>query len=419
VATQTSEIELKLLNSVLKNKDLATVLPTVVDPILKESSKYESDYEDVWTFVFGFYKKYRKEPEFDQVTEKFSFVKQIDTGDVSEYYADMLKQAHVKRRTGQIMAGASEELKNKNPEYVLAMVQKKLIELNRYTNNTADLNIADVDDAADHYEAVRAMAGEDGTPGIPTGIDFIDAALPTGLAAGKFIVLLGYPSRGKSWFAGLLAAQAHRLGHRPLYISMEMGAPEVRDRMYTTIGQGLLNASDLARGEISEEKLRTFGKEYLDAKPDFFIVPGGESAMKFSSIDIQAKIDQYKPSILFIDYMQMVYDADESSDLTTRMRQLSDELKKLSMINKIPVVAISSITPDKAMDPNSPPTFEMVANSKAIWFYADLGIAVHNHPENGLTELVCRKNRAGEMFAGNLQWDYGTGEWKVDYALPV
>ena len=81
----------------------------------------------------------------------------------------------------------------------------------------------------------------------------------------------------------------------------------------------------------------------------------------------------------------------------------------LAVNNNIPIILISSATPDGTVSMNEPPQVHQVAWSRQLAFDADLAFAVHRHDDSDIIEIVCRKNRNGPLFSGYLEWDIDRG----------
>jgi replicative DNA helicase len=197
--------------------------------------------------------------------------------------------------------------------------------------------------------------------------------------------------------------------------SLEMSGEKVRDRVFTIKGSGLFRQSELSLGIVGEDDFRTFRNDNSKAA-DFLVVTNDGSAELTPNV-IQAKIDQHKPAIIVLDYAQLMSDNANSSDMVARMRNMSKEYKRLAVANNIPVVLISSATPDSAAAAKEPPTIEQVAWSKQLAFDADLAFAVHGHDNSNIVEIVCRKNRNGDLFSGYLDWDINSGKFKEVFSI--
>ncbi len=116
----------------------------------------------------------------------------------AEYYLNSLKEAYMRTRLEQITTAAAMAIDDRDPVTVLNKLQSALSKLNRF-NGAVDIDIMDFEIAEKDLKEVREKAAAmGGTPGIQTGIGFVDSAYPSGFAGGELIILLGYTGRGKS-----------------------------------------------------------------------------------------------------------------------------------------------------------------------------------------------------------------------------
>ena len=400
--------ELQTINAVLKNKDIGILFGESVDDLFVA-------YGDVWQGIKDYYAKYHSIPDFEVIAERYD-IEEVSVQGKTEYYLEDLKNHYISSNIERLLFKAGEKNSPASAEEVLNRLQQGLAKLNRFSHSARDLNIMDFDDAERHYDEVRERAeAMGGVPGIPTGVSFIDSAYTSGLAGGDLVVVLGWTGRAKSQFTTLVACNAHANGHKPMIVSLEMSAEKVRDRVYTIMGSGAFRHSDLTLGAITTDDFRTFKKQHEKASD--FIVVTNDGVQELTPNVIQAKIDQHKPSMLIFDYAQLASDNANSPDMTARMRNMSKEWKRLAVQNNIPVILISSATPDSAASVKEPPTIEQVAWSKQLAFDADLAFAVHKHDDSDIIEIVCRKNRNGPLFSGFLNWDIDRGIVKEEFDL--
>ena len=395
--------ELQTINSVLKNKDIGVLYGEAVDDLFRESG-----YGDVWDYIKSYHNKYHAVPDVEVVQERFDDFEEVPVNGHSDYYLEALKSEYVSNKIEALVMKAAKKISPSTADVVLNGLQGDLMRLNRFSHSARDLNIMDFDDAERHYNEVRERAeAGGGVPGIPTGISFIDSAYPSGLAGGDLVIVLGWTGRAKSQFTTLLSCNAHRYGKKPMIVSLEMSGQKVRDRIYTIMGSGQFRQSDLSLGAIATDDFRSF-KSKLEDKPEFIVVTNDGTSELTPNV-IQAKIDQHKPSMLVFDYAQLATDNENSSDMTSRMRNMSKQYKRLAVNNNIPIILISSATADSSASASEPPTVEQVAWSKQLAFDADLAFAVHKHDDSDIVEIVCRKNRNGPLFSGFLDWDIDRG----------
>lgn len=400
--------ELQTINAVLKNKDIGILFGESVDDLFVA-------YGDVWQGIKEYHAKYHSIPDFEVMAERYD-LEEVPVNGNSAYYLESLKNEYISNNIERLLFKAGEKNSPASAEEVLNRLQQGLAKLNRFSHSARDMNVMDFDEAERHYDEVRERAeAMGGVPGIPTGVSFIDSAYTSGLAGGDLVVVLGWTGRAKSQFTTLVACNAHANGHKPMIVSLEMSGEKVRDRIFTIQGSGLFRHSDLTLGAIGTDDFRTFRKKFENS-PEFIVVTN-DGVQELTPNVIQAKIDQHKPSMLIFDYAQLASDNAGSPDMTARMRNMSKEFKRLAVQNNIPVILISSATPDSAASVKEPPTIEQVAWSKQLAFDADLAFAVHKHDDSNIIEIVCRKNRNGPLFSGFLNWDIDRGIVKEEFEL--
>lgn len=257
--------ELQVINAVLKNKDVGVLYGPSVDDLFVA-------YGDAWQGVKQYHQKYHELPDIEVIQEKYPEVEEVSVKGPTEHYLSELKTNFLRGRVENVLLKAGQTLNEDNAMFVLNKLQESLSRLNRFSDTARAANIMDFEDAERYYQEVREKAeAMGGTPGIPTGISFLDSAYPSGFAGGDLIVTLGWTGRGKSLFTTLVGCNAHDNGHKPMIVSLEMSAQKVRDRVYTIKGSGLFKNSDLTLGDVDGRDFAKFRSQY-DAAPDFLVV---------------------------------------------------------------------------------------------------------------------------------------------------
>lgn len=406
--------ELKMLNALCRTKDIAPVMAGNMD-------KMFVGYPDVWNYVKDYYSKHRAIPDAAILEERFNYFDVVEAPGETAYYVDQLREEYINAELERVTLKLRDKVGKIASGTILQGVIGDLMELQNVSVESHDLDITDFDTAAEDYKATRLLAEQmGGVPGIPTGISFIDSAYTTGLVGGDLVVVLGWTGRAKSLITTMICVNAFNRGKRPMIVSLEMNTKKVRDRAYTMMGEGLFKNSDLAVGDINEDDFRTWANSMKQHKG--FTVVSHDGNNEITPAVIQSKIDQHKPDIIVLDYAQLMSDNANSSDMTARMRNMSKEFKRLATANNIPIILISSATPDSTASINTPPIIEQVAWSKQLSFDADLAFAVHRHDgqiEDGavVIEIAGRKNRNGDLFSGYFKANINRGIYEEFFAL--
>ena len=239
-----------------------------------------------------------------------------------------------------------------------------------------------------------------------------DNYLPAGITPGQFGVLLAYPAIGKSWMALYLAVQAWRNGKSPLIVSLEMTEAEVRNRIFAIIGQGMWSHRKLSSGNVEIDMFKKWAEKTFANKPSIHII-SNDGIGEVSPSVLRGKIDQYKPDIVFIDYLQLMQDnAGTSQNETVKIKNLSRELKLLAISEQVPIIAIASATPDDASDLESVPQLGQVAWSRQIAYDADWVLAMGRQQNSDALECAFRKNRHGFLGDFIMFADFDKGKFE-------
>lgn len=407
--------ELKVLNSLCQTKDIQPVMAgTHIDKMFVA-------YPDVWQFIKEYYSKHRAIPDASILEGQFNYFDAVEVPGVTAYYVDQLREEYINSELEAVTLKLRDKVGKIASGKILQGVLGDLMELQNVSVASQDRDITDFDKAMKEYEETRLLAEQmGGVPGISTGIGFIDSAYTSGLAGGDLIVVLGWTGRAKSLLTTMICCNAFHKGFKPMIISLEMNTKKVQDRAYTMLGKGRFKNSDLAVGDIREDDFRSWSSSIN--KGNGFVVVSHDGNNEITPAVVQSKIDQHKPDIIVLDYAQLMSDNANSSDMTARMRNMSKEFKRLATANNIPIILISSATPDSTASINTPPIIEQVAWSKQLSFDADLAFAVHRHDgqieDNCVViEIAGRKNRNGDLFSGYFKANINEGIYEEFYTL--
>jgi replicative DNA helicase len=396
---------LNVINSICKNKDIYVVLTE--DPVIF------GEYEDVFMSLRDYYNKYKEVPSIDLLSQISPAAEEVNVDGDTKFYLDQLKKDYVGGKLRELVLKSGQFLsEGRSPFEITEGLQAQVAKLQRLSATSQDLDVMDLDLAEEHLSRVREQADlNGGAVGIPTGFKGIDAFYTTGMAPGHVIYAIGFSSHGKTWWAAKMAERAWNHGVKPLVISLEMSPEDMRNRIWTMIGERLFKNSDLQRGVYDETSFKALGE--ISTGKTGFIVASGMEDVDVTPNFCQAKIDQHHPGLLVLDYQQLAMDNAKSSDMVARMRNLSREMKLLAGRNKIPVIIISAVT-DNDHGRNRPPDLGQLAWGRSLEYTADMIIAVHKGSD-GLTEFVMRKNRFGGLGDMFVKTDYNSGIFEEIY----
>jgi replicative DNA helicase len=395
--------EAKLISAVLQDKQVHVLLQANVDAILRT-------HGDIWNFIRNYSEANGTVPPTNLIVEKFRDFAPVDGIGATKYHLEELQSEYLTDSLKDILRNTASEVQAGQGAKALEDLITKTSTLKKNTSIIRDIDATDIDDAVAYYENVQRQK-EIGAIGIKTGLPGFDNYLPAGIMPGQLGVFLAYPGIGKSWFALYMAVQAWKQGKSPLIISLEMSETEVRNRVFAIMGEGLWSHRKLSNGEIEIADLKRWHSKELAGKPEFHIISNDSGGEVTPSV-IRGKIDQYKPDLIIVDYLQLMSPNQKSDNETVRMKNLSRELKLMAISEEIPIIAISSATPDDVNKLDTVPTLGQTAWSRQIAYDADWVLALGRATNSDILECVFRKNRNGFMGEFLVQVDFDKGWYK-------
>ena len=398
-----ANLEAKTISAVLNDKQVHILLQANIDTILRT-------HNDVWGFVRNYYEQNQTVPPANIVKQQFTdFEYTSDTGS-TKHHLDELRTDFLNDNIKIMLRSAANEVQDGKATDALNNLVTETANLKRITSTVRDLDVSDVDSALSYFENIKRQQ-EAGTYGIYTGIKGFDSFMPSGIMPGNFGILLAYPAIGKSWMALYFAVAAWKNGKSPLIVSLEMTETEVRNRIFTILGDGLWSHRKLSMGNVELDMMKKWMHKTFDGKPPIHIV-SNEGIGEVTPSVLRGKIDQYNPSIVFVDYLNLMSSNTRTESEVVKMKNLSRELKLLAISEEIPIIAISSATPDDITDMNSVPTLGQTSWSRQIAYDADFLLALGRASNSDVIECVFRKSRNGPLGDFLVQVDFDRGLFK-------
>jgi replicative DNA helicase len=395
--------EIEVISSVCKNKDIHVMFDNNADELIKDCS-------DIWLFIKDYYDQTREVPDASLITTRFRDFDAVESGP-TVYHMDKLRQAYLDESIRFSLRKTAQMVNENETTRALQELSKDVAKMARIGAKVRDIDVTDVENALAYFEKTRKSA-ENGEVGIKTDITSFDVCLPMGIAKGQLGILLAYPAIGKSWLALYFAVQAWRHGYKPMVISLEMTEYEVRNRIFTIIGDGFFSHRALSAGRVDDNEFKLWADKTLNNKQPFKII-SNDTGSEMTPNLIASKIDQYQPDIVIVDYLQLMTDnAGTSQNETVKIKNLSRELKLLAISQQIPILAIASATPDDSTDLESVPQLGQVAWSRQIAYDADWVLSMGRKANSDILEAAFRKNRHGYMGDFYLEIDFDKGTFK-------
>ena len=398
-----NDSEAKLISAVLQDKQVHVLLQANVENILRT-------HNDIWQFIRNYSEHNGTVPPITLVVDKFRDFHPVDGVGATKHHLEELQADYLNDSLKDILRNTAADVQGGKGTEALESLIQMTSELKKNTASIRDIDVTDIDDAIAYYENVQRQ-NDLGQIGIKTGLPGFDNYLPAGIMPGQLGVFLAYPGIGKSWLSLYFAVQAWKQGKSPMVVSLEMSETEVRNRVYTIMGNGLWSHRKLSSGEVEIDMLKSWHEKNLQGKPEFHIISNDSGGEVTPSV-MRGKIDQYKPDFVIVDYLQLMSPNQKSDNETVRMKNLSRELKLMAISEEVPIIAISSATPDDVNKLDTVPTLGQTAWSRQIAYDADWVMALGRGANSDVIECVFRKNRNGFMGEFMVQVDFDKGLYK-------
>lgn len=401
--------EVRLLNSIVDTGDYVSAVNGGVENVFVE-------YKDIWNFVVSHYDMHKKVPSKETVKQHHPDFEFINTPEPIDYYIDEARKESLAYQTRGIVAKAHAMISEVGPRQALSFLMEETSKIYKFASALKDTDLVGewkerLDDLVERSKNKKSIQG------IPSGINVIDKVFG-GWQAGDFVVLLGWTGVGKSFIARLFAVNAWKAGYRPLIISLEMNKQQEGQRLDTLLnnGEGHFTNTDLIKA--NPEILQTYEKwaeATFTGKHAIHLVTS-EGIETADQNMVQAKIDQYHPDLVILDYHGLFDDSTGSKTETEKAKNLSKAFKRIAVRNAIPIIDVAAVT---MADGHSerPPELEEVAWSKQLAYDADLVLAIHRDLSSDLFQVVSRKVRRATNFGFYLRWNLETGKWNEEWDI--
>ena len=241
---------------------------------------------------------------------------------------------------------------------------------------------------------------------LPTGWHDLDQRLNGGLRPGHLCVLGARPAVGKSVGASVLAAAAAGRGVGTLFVSLEMPAREVVDRVAANVAG--IDLSRLTRSELTDIDWQRVARLQSQAASWPLWVddrPGNTvQGIRGRARDLTRTKDGL--GLIVVDYLQIVRSPDRRLSREQAVSEITKGLRAIGREFEVPVVALAQVNRDSTKSTDQRPTMSQLRESGAIEADADEVILLHRDDEESPGEIEfnlekCRNGRTGRV---TLAW---------------
>jgi replicative DNA helicase len=318
---------------------------------------------------------------------------------------DKIREKHQFSLLETGMSVAVDAFENADLGGALAAMSGVLAQIAIDVPNTRDTDITTTgNERLARYLEYKDMSGH--LRGIPTGFTFLDNAT-LGWQKENFVLFVGPPKAGKSTMLLLAAIAVHLFGLRPLVFTFEMSTDEMTERMdaiRAKVGHTRLRSGDLSKEEW--RKLRRYLHQ-IENMPPFWFSSDTMSATTLSGVG--AKIDQYKPDIVFVDGIYMMIDeVTGESNTPQSLTNLTRGFKRMAQNKEMPIAATTQVLLWK-MDRKKGITANSIGYSSSFAQDADVIIGVENTQDDNTQKVKVVEARNVGKVESFVRWDWDEG----------
>jgi len=247
---------------------------------------------------------------------------------------------------------------------------------------------------------------------IKTGWKNIDLLAP--LEPGNVVVIAGRPGMGKSALAEVLGLSIANMGHKVIFVSLEMPEKQLNARAVSHYAGVPLLA-------INAKKVAGVEAEQVDEAMGFI----GDMGQRFNLVDnpsatpqqIRRICKRHRPECMIVDYMQLINPGKEckaenrEQTVANIMRYMRQTGRELGIV----VILLSQLNRAVEDRENRRPMLSHLRESGSIEQDADMVWMIHREgyydkDTNKFTgtsddaELIVRKNRNGPLLTIPMRW---------------
>lgn len=392
--------EVGFITQLLATGDMSTVVDSEI------SSRYlNGNNKKAFKFILDHQTKYGKVPSIEVFQKKFPTYNladwdgEVGTGEELQYWCDELR-AKLKHNTlADGLEEALESLNELDTEDAYSTIKQVVLKVeNEIVISDRILINQNTDKRKEDY-LKRQKSG--GMVGIPSFIEHWDGIIG-GYNNGELITAMGYTGIGKSWWEIIQSVAQAKAGYRVLFFTTEMSTKMVMRRI-DAVWCGL-NYTDFRKGQLKPEQEKKYFQylKDMEGSDTNLIVEQATGGVS----QISAKIDQYKPDIVFIDGAYLLEDEEGEEDNWMGAVRVWRALHRLCLLKDIPIVATTQSKDETGATLKSLSFAKAIANECDVVVVLEQDAQMRNDREMRMKPL---KIREGDLLNSVfLNWDFNT-----------
>ena len=211
--------------------------------------------------------------------------------------------------------------------------------------------------------------------GLLTGFYELDA-LTGGLKPGDYVIVAGRPSMGKTAFCLSIMQNMAKEGQGTGLFTLETTKEQIQYRLMAAHGK--INSMKIRTGKLSEAELAHLGLVCADIiEWPIYLDDSGDVSITQIRAKARRLVTQYNPSLLIIDYLQLIRPSTRYESRNHEVEEISGRLRSLAKELNLPIIAVSQLSRKTEGRENKRPGLADLRESGAIEQDATLVLFVY------------------------------------------
>ena len=390
-----------IISKVIQSNSVAEVLNAGIRP-----DHFNGEYRKMWLWILDYWRKHSSVPTDRAFSQEFGDVQIYDASEEPfSALIDELYHAYKREHIVTSIAEAMPMLNNNDVDKAFKKLSEGLQKASVETAHLRDVDIIENWEARlNRYEEMRNMPNS--LRGIPTGFMGLDR-ITAGLRPQQLITFVGEAKKGKSMMSLIMANAAHQHGISPMFVSFEMSIEEQEAR-YDALLSGVSHTR-IIRGDLTSREMDRIRKA-LALQKNMHPFHFTEDSASLTTVGaLAAKVQLYRPKILFVDGVYLMDDEHgEPKGSSQALTNITRSLKRLAQQFDIPIVGTTQVLAWKLGNKKSRQvTADSIGYSSSFVQDSDLVLGVESDPDidnqSIIRVILARTAPKGEV---RIKWDW-------------
>ena len=379
-------IQLQFLNQVIKSGDASLITLNNLD------KSFFSDYENEFDFICNHYTEYGNIPDAITFLSKFPQFDIVEVNETNRFLLDALYDDKKMRTMAKSFNKVKDLLRDSKVDQAMNVYMSSMEELTSATH----MDAIDILRDTSRYDDYIEKSNDFSKYYVRTGFPELDEIIGGWDRKEELATIIARPNVGKSWILLKVALAAAEQGLTVGLYSGEMSENKVGYRLDTLWGH--ISNTKITHGNRSVQNDYKLLLERM-AKD----IPGKIKVITPKAVNgimgvnaLRAFVEKEKIDILCIDQHSLLEDDRNAKDVVVRAANISKDLKRLQVLKRIPIVAVSQA--NRAVAENGTMGLENIAQADRIG--QDSTVVIGLEQKDGVLSLHLLKSRDSER--GNV-----------------